>query len=58
MASVAKGIFGGSLPWGMIGIGVLLGIATSSSTNSLKARGSNFRTPVLAVAIGITCRSI
>ena len=53
MASVAKGIFGGSLPWGMIGIGVLLGIAIILVDESLKARGSTFRTPVLAVAIGI-----
>jgi putative OPT family oligopeptide transporter len=53
MASVAKGIFGGSLPWGMIGIGVLLGIAIIIVDESLKARGSTFRTPVLAVAIGI-----
>jgi len=27
MASVAKGIFGGHLPWGMIGVGALIGIA-------------------------------
>lgn len=53
MASVAKGIFGGSLPWGMIGVGVLLGIAIIIVDESLKARGSTFRTPVLAVAIGI-----
>lgn len=53
MASVAKGIFGGSLPWGMIQIGALLGIAIIIVDESLKARGSTFRTPVLAVAIGI-----
>ena len=53
MASVAKGIFGGSLPWGMIGVGALLGVAIILVDESLKSRGSTFRAPVLAVAIGI-----
>jgi len=53
MASVAKGIFGGELPWGMIGIGVLIGAAIIALDETLKHRGSGFRTPVLACAVGI-----
>jgi putative OPT family oligopeptide transporter len=53
MASVAKGMFGGQLPWGMIAIGGLIGAAVIAWDLWLKARGSNFRAPVLAVAVGI-----
>jgi putative OPT family oligopeptide transporter len=53
MASVAKGIFGGQLPWTTIGIGALIGAAIIIWDQILKARGSNFRAPVLAVAVGI-----
>ena len=53
MASVAKGIFGGHLPWGMIGIGALIGIAIIVVDQVLKARKAPFHAPVLAVAVGI-----
>ncbi len=53
MASVAKGLFGGSLPWGMISIGAAIGVAIIIVDEILKARGANFRAPVLAVAVGI-----
>ncbi len=53
MASVAKGIFGGELPWTMIGVGVALGAAIIILDEVLKARGAKFRTPVLACAVGI-----
>jgi putative OPT family oligopeptide transporter len=53
MASVAKGMFGGHLPWDMIAIGGLIGAAVISWDLWLKARGSEFRAPVLAVAVGI-----
>jgi len=53
MASVAKGMFGGHLPWDMIAIGALIGVAVISWDLWLKARGSEFRAPVLAVAVGI-----
>jgi putative OPT family oligopeptide transporter len=43
MASVAKGMFGGALPWDMVITWDLW----------LKRRGSTFRAPVLAVAVGI-----
>ena len=53
MASVANGIFGGELPWTMIGIGAAIGAAIIILDETLKKRGSSFRTPVLACAVGI-----
>ena len=53
MASVAKGMFGGHLPWGMIAIGGAIGVAIIILDQVLKARGAKFRVPVLAAAIGI-----
>jgi putative OPT family oligopeptide transporter len=53
MASVARGIFGGELPWTTIGIGAAIGAAIIALDSMLKARGSSFRVPVLACAIGI-----
>ena len=53
MASVAKGMFGGELPWNIIAIGAVVGAAIIAVDEWLKARGSSFRVPVLAAAIGI-----
>jgi putative OPT family oligopeptide transporter len=53
MASVAKGLFGGELPWGVIAIGAVIGAAIIALDEALRARGSRFRVPVLAAAIGI-----
>lgn len=53
MASVAKGIFGGELPWTMIGIGAGVGAAIIALDEMLKKRKAKFRTPVLACAVGI-----
>ena len=53
MASVAKGMFGGKLPWDMIAIGAGIGAAIIALDEWLKSRGSRFRVPVLAAAIGI-----
>lgn len=53
MASVAQGVFGGNLPWGMIEIGMVIGVAIIVLDQFLKKRGASFRTPVLAVAVGI-----
>jgi putative OPT family oligopeptide transporter len=53
MASVAKGLFGGHLPWNMIAIGAVIGVAIICLDQFLKARGARFRVPVLAAAIGI-----
>ena len=53
MASVAKGLFGGELPWTMIAIGVGIGVLVIALDEWLKSRASKFRVPVLAAAIGI-----
>jgi len=53
MASVAKGMFGGQLPWSMIAIGAGIGAAVIALDEWLKARRSSFRVPVLGAAIGI-----
>lgn len=53
MASVAKGMFGGALPWDMVAIGAGIGIAIIVLDEILKARKSDFRVPVLAAAVGI-----
>jgi putative OPT family oligopeptide transporter len=53
MASVARGMFGGSLPWDTIALGALVGIALIVVDQILKARRATFRVPVLAAAVGI-----
>jgi len=53
MASVAKGMFGGALPWDLVWIGAAIGAAIIIVDEILKARGANFRAPVLAAAVGI-----
>ncbi|MGY8795937.1 MAG: OPT family oligopeptide transporter, partial [Woeseiales bacterium] len=53
MSSVAQGVFEGGLPWTMIFIGAAIGIAIIISDEVLKSKGSSFRMPVLAVAVGI-----
>jgi len=53
MAAVATGMFGGQLPWDMVGIGIAIGIGIIILDLALQARGSHFRAPVLAVAVGI-----
>lgn len=53
MMSVATGIFGGDLPWNIIGIGALIGAIIIIIDQYLKLRQSEFRMPVLAVAVGL-----
>jgi putative OPT family oligopeptide transporter len=53
MASVARGMFGGELPWDMIALGGVVGAAIIAFDSWLKSRNSTFRVPVLAAAIGI-----
>lgn len=53
MASVSKGLFGGQLPWDMIAVGAVIGVGIIVLDEILKARSASFRTPVLAVAVGI-----
>jgi putative OPT family oligopeptide transporter len=53
MAAVARGVFGEDLPWGLVGLGALLGVFIILCDELLRVRGSAFRMPVLAVAVGI-----
>jgi len=52
MASVANGIFHGGLPWDFFFGGVALAACLIILDEVLSYKGSSFRTPVLAVAIG------
>lgn len=53
MASLASGVFGGTLPWDMVVIGAAIGVVVVLIDRRLQARGSAFTMPVLAVALGI-----
>lgn len=53
MSSVADGVFTRNLPWTMIWIGTIVAVAIIVLDKVLEARGAEFRTPVLAVAVGI-----
>jgi putative OPT family oligopeptide transporter len=52
MASVAKGVFEGRLPWNYVFIGMAVAVGVILVDNYLERRGSSFRVLVLAVAIG------
>jgi len=52
MASVSKGVFEGGLPWSFMAIGVAVAVGIIILDIYLEHRGSSFRAPVLAVAIG------
>jgi putative OPT family oligopeptide transporter len=53
MKSVAEGVFGGELPWAFIYGGMAIGVAIIIIDQVLARRGSSFRMPVLAVAVGM-----
>ena len=53
MESVARGVFSGNLPWNMIYIGMILGVLIIILDLWQKRKGSDFRIPVLAVAVGL-----
>jgi len=53
MASVARGVFEGGLPWALVFIGMGVGVAIIAWDRWLERRQSKFRAPVLAVAVGI-----
>ena len=53
MKSVAEGVFSGDLPWLMVGLGCIIGLIIISIDLRQKKIGSNFRVPILAVAVGI-----
>ena len=53
MESVAKGMFGGQLPWNMVIAGGAIGIVIIIADEILKATKTGIRAPVLAAAVGI-----
>lgn len=53
MASVAQGVFSGDLPWAMVLAGAALAVLIIAFDQYLAYRKASFRTPVLAVAVGI-----
>ena len=53
MASVARGLFGGELPWNLIWIGAGIGAVIIAIDEVLKRKQAAFRVPVLAAAVGI-----
>jgi len=53
MASVARGIFHGGLPWVMVALGALIGVLIILVDLLARTRGWPWRAPVLAVAVGI-----
>jgi len=53
MASVARGVFARDLPWDMIAVGMGVAVGVIVLDVVLETRRSRFRTPVLAVAVGM-----
>ncbi|MHC4901174.1 MAG: OPT family oligopeptide transporter [Planctomycetota bacterium] len=53
MQSVAVGVFEQNLPWTLVWTGMVVAAAIIILDLVLEARGARFRTPVLAVAVGI-----
>jgi len=53
MAGVTRGVFGGNLPWTMIGIGAGFAIVIAAVDRWLERRGSTLRIPVMPVALGL-----
>ncbi len=53
MANLARGVFGGSLPWHLVGVGILVGMVVIGIDVRQAGRKSGFRLPVLAVALGM-----
>ncbi len=53
MKAVAEGVFQGNLPWDMVIAGAILGVIIIALDIRQEKRGSDFRIPILAVAVGI-----
>ncbi len=53
MKSVAQGVFLGGLPWTIIGIGAGIAACVIAIDMALEKRGSKFRIPVMAFAVGV-----
>lgn len=53
MANLANGVFGGSLPWHLVGVGMVLGVVVIGLDMRQARRNAALRFPVLAVALGM-----
>ncbi len=53
ISALAKGVFGGKLNWGLVGLGVAIGAAIIIVDEILARRSPNHRLPPLAVGMGI-----
>ncbi|MCS6897363.1 MAG: oligopeptide transporter, OPT family, partial [Nitrospira sp.] len=53
MASLAQSVFGGAVPWPLVGLGAVIGMAVILFDHRQERRSRPFRFPVLAVALGI-----
>jgi len=53
MASLTRSVFGAGLPWPLVGLGAVIGVLVILADRRQEMRGSAFRLPVLAVALGI-----
>ena len=53
MANLAQGVFGGSLPWGMVALGALIALLVIVLDRRQQQAGTALRVPVLAFALGL-----
>lgn len=53
MANLTRSVFGTGLPWHLVGLGAVIGAVVIMLDRRQEIRGSEFRFPVLAVALGI-----
>lgn len=53
MANLTQSVFGAGLPWPLVGLGAIIGVLVILADRRQALRGSDFRLPVLAVALGI-----
>lgn len=53
MASLTRSVFGAGLPWALVGLGAAIGVLVILADRLMERRGSDFRLPVLAVALGV-----
>ncbi len=53
MASLARGVFGGDLPWGMVALGAMIAALVIVWDQRQQQGGKSSRVPILAFALGI-----
>jgi putative OPT family oligopeptide transporter len=53
MANLARGVFGGTLPWHLVVVGGGIGVAIIATDQYLAKKRASLRLPVLAVALGM-----